>query len=83
MDNSANFLSLQKAVDINAVYNEHFQKMPSECKLATTTHKIKTTLKLQMKKRFIGLTFVFTTIIARGKRVTLNINNLYLTPVCN
>lgn len=41
MGNSANFLSLWKAVNINAVYNEHFQKMPSECKLATTTHKDK------------------------------------------
>ena len=39
--NSENFLSIWKTVDINAVYNEHFQKMPSECKLAITTHKDK------------------------------------------
>lgn len=34
--NSAHFVSLQKAVNINAVYDKYFKKMPSECKLATT-----------------------------------------------
>lgn len=37
MDNSAHFVSLWKAVNINAVYNEYFRKMLSECKLAMTT----------------------------------------------